>query len=108
MTPSKSKTMACNARPMRSGAGRLLAGTDRHFQPIRGGRIRTFVRFVVRTGGVVGLIEVDRVESRARRWDIEVPARFVGLLPGGEVGERNEELRNLPGAGRHQSTEAHL
>src|SRR5688572_8753877 len=108
MTPSKSKTIACSAPAMSSDARHLFAGEDGHLQPVRRRRIRALVRLVVGAGRVVGEIEVDRVET-GRGWrNVEVTARLVSVLPGGEIGKRNEQVLNLPRAGRDERTEAHL
>ena len=87
---------------------RLLARADRDLEPVRGGRIRTFPRRVVRAGGVVGAIEIDHVEARRGRLEIQVASCAVRLGSGREVGEGNEKRRDLLSPVLDKRLERHL
>src|SRR5256712_12355548 len=69
----------------------LLAGANRHRQPVLPRREWAHVVVAVRAVRVVRQVEVDHVFIRRRFLDVEVSTRPVRLLAGCRVTERDEQ-----------------
>src|SRR5437867_11194705 len=82
----------CDARrTLASEREVLLAGADRHGEPVLPRREWAHVVVAVRAVWVVRQVEVDHVFVRRLLLDVEVPTRPVRLLAGRRVTERDAE-----------------